>query len=281
MSGKLVSQLKDEETIENALKSCLENVRSMKSGAVLTEVLALLKNEEYAKDALTVLGNFLSNSSEEKKSMASYFLKTLLKMKELIPEEIDVFVPFLKNQDTKNDAWICVENCVSDTFGKAKKNFSESALDMVCMVMIRLCQRKPSVFNLSESTDSSYRRVDAMKAELRRALVLDSLVSGMLLQSLKSSTRGHVEKTVNLLLLDFSQVTMHFVSVSNEFVKLILQGVASLDTNTSSVCARILRILLNNLETRSLVRGADGIFVVCNAWRTLCEEDDQSNGKKS
>ena len=45
MSGKLVSQLKDEETIENALKSCLENVRSMKSGAVLTEVLALLKND--------------------------------------------------------------------------------------------------------------------------------------------------------------------------------------------------------------------------------------------
>ena len=64
MSGKLVSQFKDEETIESALKSCHENVRSMKSGAVLTEVLALLKNEEYAKDALTVLGNFLSNSSE-------------------------------------------------------------------------------------------------------------------------------------------------------------------------------------------------------------------------
>ena len=122
MSGKLVSQLKDEETIENALKSCLENVRSMKSGAVLTEVLALLKNEEYAKDALSALANFLSNSSEEKKSMGSYFLKTLLKMKELIPEEIDVFVPFLKNQETKKDAWICVENLVSDTFGKAKKS---------------------------------------------------------------------------------------------------------------------------------------------------------------
>ena len=57
-----MSQFKDEETIESALKSCHENVRSMKSGAVLTEVLALLKNEEYAKDALTVLGNFLSNS---------------------------------------------------------------------------------------------------------------------------------------------------------------------------------------------------------------------------
>ena len=122
MSGKLVSQFKDEETIESALKSCHKNVRSMKSGAVLTEVLALLKNEEYAKDALSALANFLSNSSEEKKSMGSYFLKTLLKMKELIPEEIDVFVPFLKNQETKKDAWICVENLVSDTFGKAKKS---------------------------------------------------------------------------------------------------------------------------------------------------------------
>ena len=47
-----MSQFKDEETIENALRGCHENVRLMKSSAVLMEVLGLLKNEEYAKDAL-------------------------------------------------------------------------------------------------------------------------------------------------------------------------------------------------------------------------------------
>ena len=39
-------------------------------------------------------------------------------MKELIPEEIDVFVPFLKNQETKKDADL---RGLEPTFGKAKK----------------------------------------------------------------------------------------------------------------------------------------------------------------
>ena len=57
-----MSQFKDEETIENALRGCHENVRLMKSSAVLMEVLGLLKNEEYAKDALSALANFLNNN---------------------------------------------------------------------------------------------------------------------------------------------------------------------------------------------------------------------------
>ena len=127
MSGKLVSQFKDEETIENALRGCHENVRLMKSSAVLMEVLGLLKNEEYAKDALSALANFLNNNSQEKKSTSSYVLKILLKMKELIPEEMDVFIQFLEDQETKKNAWICVENLVSDTFGGV-----EHSLWIVC-----------------------------------------------------------------------------------------------------------------------------------------------------
>ena len=106
-----MSQFKDEETIENALKSCHENVRLMKSGAVLMEVLGLLERI-HAKDALSALANFLNNNSQEKRRHRM-FLKVLLKMKELIPtEEMDVFVPFLKDQETKKNAWICVENLV-------------------------------------------------------------------------------------------------------------------------------------------------------------------------
>lgn len=121
-----MSQFKDEETIENALRGCHENVRLMKSSAVLMEVLGLLKNEEYAKDALSALANFLNNNSQEKKSTSSYVLKILLKMKELIPEEMDVFIQFLEDQETKKNAWICVENLVSDTFGGVKSAYIKS-----------------------------------------------------------------------------------------------------------------------------------------------------------
>jgi hypothetical protein len=462
MSGKIVSQFKDAETIESAFKSC-QDERTMNSAAVLTEVLGLLKNETHSRRALETLSNYMGNGNS-KKNVASYVLKTLSKMKGLIPEHIDVFLPFLQNQDSKKDAWTCVEKMVSGTFVSGKqsssksphiktiaieseipnqlmnvlesdtsddeeksiagrllvkiclkpnekifnelaksifseekrartlvemyikqsqsyakvlarlcdipecrralcvadalqacdrvlkasseneiflshegtlkyvckilssiicdttlddltspnqnndenildpctvpleslgqvlklvvesKEFSEPTLDMTCMLLIRLCQRKPRVFNLNKDDENEeYSRVDAIKAEFRRVHVLDSLVSSLLRHKLRSGTRGHVEKVVSLLLVDFSQVMTTFVGVKKEFVKLVLQGVASSDSNTSSLCARILRILLNNLESRSLVRAEDGTFVICSAWRTSNErsDDEKESSKKS